>query len=391
MKLIEALDDPIFKFPLEVSSYFPTHLNQLLSRYLETITAIDDEYAAIIRENLPAIRDTCDNLQQATHAVFNGNTARAYEIFSQTVSRLEPFLLYPNKNAVEMNPMRLFKARRTLDGEFGLGEMFHVPFEKRYEITTTRFSLPGVPCLYLGNSIYTCWEELDRPSFSQMPVSRFELSGKNLKFLDFSNQRDFIKHSIIRRPYQPHPKISEEREKELFDSTLDLVKTFVLPRYLQALPLMVACYIKVFNQRFHFKPEYIFPQMVMQWIMTQDDIDGVKYLSTKCKDINHDFYSFAQSFVNYAIPIQSFKETGYCEIMTKRIGLTDPITFGAFSTANPELATQVIDFEKDVKNKFFHSPIFVINPDDAITRYSETQFGILEHELMKMPIKHIEP
>lgn len=289
-----------------------------------------------------------------------------------------------------MNPPRLFKARQTLKGEFGLGDMFHVPFEKRYIINTTRFSLPGVPCLYLGNSIYTCWEELGQPSFSEMPVSRFELTGKNFKFLDFSNSRDFIRLSLTRRPYKPHPVITEEKEREMYESTLSLLKEFVLPRYLQAFPLMAACYIKVYNHDYHFKPEYIFPQMVMQWVMTQDDIDGVKYISTRSRAMDDEFFSFAQTFENYAIPIQSYKETGYCETMTKRVGLTEPITFAAFSAANPEASIRPIDFETDVKNKYFPSEIFRIYQDGVVTPYDHTPFGIIEHELMKMPIKHIE-
>ncbi len=390
MNLNNIIADRIFSFPIEASDFFPTHLNQLLTRYLKLIGAVDDEFRPIVQEHLQNIRETCANLLSATDAVFRGNTAQAYDIFSETITKLEPFLLYPNKNVAEMNPTHLFKARRTMDGQFGLNDMFHVPFEKRYGISTTRFSLPGVPCLYLANSIYTCWEELERPSFAQMPVSRFELSGKNFKFLDFSNSKDFIKHSITRRPYTPHPKITEEKEKEMFDMTLELIRTFVLPRYLQTYPLMVACYIKVFNRNSHFKPEYLFPQMVMQWIMTKDDIDGIKYLSTKSRPLDDEYFSFLQSFLNYAIPIRGFKETGYCDTMMKRVGLTEPLTFELFSISSPSTATKGIDYEKDIMNKFFPSPIYHVNLGEKTLPYMQTTFGILEHELMKTPIKHIE-
>ena len=390
MKLVEAIAHPIFNFPIKSSSYFPAHLEGLLNNYLELLVAVDDEYASIINECLPSIRETCDHLLLATDAVFKGNTAYAYNLFSRTISRLEPHLTNPDKQVMQMNPTHLFKARRIMDRQLSVTDMFHVPFEKRYEITTTRFSLPGVPCLYLGNSIYTCWEELDRPSFSQMPVSRFELSGKNFKFLDFSNNKDFIMRSLTPRTYTPHPIVTEERQKEFFESTSKLVKTFVLPRYLNTYPLMAACYIKVFNQHHHFKPEYIFPQMVMQWIMTQDDIDGVSYLSTKCRNLDDESFSFAQSFLNYAIPIQSFRERGYCKKMATKVGLTEPISFELFSIANPETSTKVIDYEKDVKLKFHPSPIHFINLSDEPRNYLHTTFGILEHELMKMPIKHIK-
>jgi len=390
MKLVDTIADPIFTFPIEAARFFPTHLNQILTHYRQLITAVDDEFRPIIQEHLPGITETCLNLLAATDAAFKGNIVHANNIFSQIINKLEPYLVYPDKNYVKMNPAHLFKARRVMDGQFGLTDMFHVPFEKRYEINTTRFSLPGVPCLYLSNSIYTCWEELERPAFAQMPVSRFELSGKNFKFLDFSNSNDLIKHSIVRRAYVPNPTITEEKEKEMFDETLELIRTFLLPRYLQAFPLMAACYIKVFNRKHHFKPEYIFPQMVMQWIMTQDDIDGISYLSTKSRPLGDDFFSFLQNFLNYAIPIRSFKETGYCDTMVNRIKLTEPLTFELFSIRNPVAATKTINYDKDIKNKFFPSPIHRVSLGEKIVPYMETTFGILEHELMKAPVKHLE-
>jgi hypothetical protein len=389
MNLSDALNDSFFNFPVEASSFFPSHLETLFARYLEIIKSVDDEFMPIVQKHLPDIQETCDNLVNATDSVFKGNSSNAYDIFSKIMSKLEQYLVYPNKNALEMNPTHLFKARRNMDNQFELKDMFHVPFEKRYEIQTTRFSLPGVPCLYLSNSIYSCWEELDRPPFGQMAVSRFELSGKNFRFLDFSNSKDFIKHGIVRRPYVPHPKITEEQTNEMFESTLKLISDFVLPRYIQTFPLMTSCYVKVFNKSHHFKPEYIFPQMVMQWIMTQDDIDGIKYLSTKSRPLEEG-YRPMQSFLNYAIPIHEYKEQGYCGTMVKRVGLTEPLTYELFSIGNPAISTKEIDYEKDVKGQFFPSPIFYVNFGEKTIPYMRTTFGILEHELMKRQIKKIE-
>ena len=44
-------------------------------------------------------------------------------------------------------------------------DLFHVPFEEREKLASQRYSIPGVPCLYLGSSAYVCWEELGRPEF----------------------------------------------------------------------------------------------------------------------------------------------------------------------------------------------------------------------------------
>ena len=39
--------------------------------------------------------------------------------------------------------------------------MFHIPFELRYKVSDQRFSYPGLPCLYFGESVEVCCAELD--------------------------------------------------------------------------------------------------------------------------------------------------------------------------------------------------------------------------------------
>lgn len=390
MTLSEVLNDPIFQFPLESSSFFPKRIGRILTQYRRLIGAIDDEYAPIVKESIKSVHETCSSIIGATDAIFHGNTAHAYELFAAMIQRLEPYITYPDKNVIEMGPSVLFKARRTMDRQFTLQDMFHVPFERRQDIPTSRFSLPGVPCLYLGNSIYTCWEELNRPAFAQMPVSRFELTGKNFRFLDLGNDRQFIRQVISPFEYRPHAKVSEEDARKIHTSHLDMVKDHLLPRYLNAYPLLAASYIKVHHGAAHFKPEYIFPQMVMQWIMTQDDIDGVKYLSTKCKLPDNDFHSFIQQYVNYAIPIQTYQESGYCTEMIKHISLTEPLTYELFSMENPQGAVTPVDYKNQVAGKYFGPDIHFLHFNHKPSPYLNSTFGILEHQLSQLPVKTLK-
>ena len=59
--------------------------------------------------------------------------------------------------------MRMIDERRT---NISYKEMFHIPINNRRSVKTQRYSTPGFPCLYLGNSIYGCWEEMGRPLMS---------------------------------------------------------------------------------------------------------------------------------------------------------------------------------------------------------------------------------
>ena len=74
---------------------------------------------------------------------------------------------------------RLYKARAAESNyRFSQNEMFHIPYEKRNKIGNQRFSVTGLPCLYLGSSSYICWEELGRVDFS------------TCNFCGFTNVRD---------------------------------------------------------------------------------------------------------------------------------------------------------------------------------------------------------
>lgn len=175
MRIQEFFKDPIFQFPLKPNEYFPAHLSNVLNNYIDKLRLIDDENKAFVTQFIDQITNSCDQINTITQYYFEGKLSKAYELFAKLVSHLEQYLLQKDKNAVIGGiDDRLFKARPKLEKGYDIENMFHVPFELRYNIPSNRFSLSGLPCLYLSNSIYTCWEELDRPFFSQMAFSRLK-------------------------------------------------------------------------------------------------------------------------------------------------------------------------------------------------------------------------
>lgn len=69
--------------------------------------------------------------------------------------------------------------------------MFHIPFNKRSKISTQRFSIPGVPCLYLAVTSYGVWLELNKPKNDNFFVSSYKIQ-KNLKILNLCIQQHLI-------------------------------------------------------------------------------------------------------------------------------------------------------------------------------------------------------
>ena len=67
---------------------------------------------------------------------------------------------------------------------FTKDEMFHIPYDKRHLVGNQRYSLSGLPCLYLGGSSYICWEELGRKDFSTTNFCGYSLK-EDIKLFDF--------------------------------------------------------------------------------------------------------------------------------------------------------------------------------------------------------------
>lgn len=75
--------------------------------------------------------------------------------------------------------MRSFEKRKGLSRK----DLFHIPMTNKRIIKTQRYSAPGYPCLYLGKSIYGCWEEMHRPNTETTMISCFK-SQKSFNVLD---------------------------------------------------------------------------------------------------------------------------------------------------------------------------------------------------------------
>lgn len=183
---------------------------------------------------------------------------------------------------------------RKLDSiyEIEAKDMFHIPLDKRGIVKTQRYSAIGYPCLYLGESIYGCWEEMRRPSMEKCAVSRLECSDK-LKIIDLT--------------IPSYESIKDEN-------------------YLKLIPLIISCMIPVVNHDDTYKPEYIIPQLIIEWVLKNrhKGIDGVCYTSTH---INDEFSFPKEKFVNYAIPVYNVSRNNkYCKKLCELFKITKPTT-----------------------------------------------------------------
>lgn len=193
------------------------------------------------------------------------------------------------------------RLRRNEIKGFKRKDLFHVPFEKRGYISTNRYSVLGHPCLYLGRSIYTCWEEEHRPNLNGFFVSAIKTTQSEIRLLDFRLCRN------------------------------DFENYWEFRKFLCALPMIIGCSLRVNISDEKFRAEYILPQLILHHIITSQGYkthwEGIMFTSTQ---VEEDFgFKLDEPKIadNVAIPIQQNAETGWCSILCNKFSLTEPTNY----------------------------------------------------------------
>ena len=109
-----------------------------------------------------------------------------------------------------------------------------------------------------------CWEEMQKADFHTLQVSRFRYS-KAASVLDFG--------------FRPKV-VSQLGQGTLF-------KADWLTSYVLCWPLLAACSVRVLHTGMPFIPEYIVPQLLLQWLRNESGLDGLRYFSTKVEQYSH--------------------------------------------------------------------------------------------------------
>lgn len=219
------------------------------------------------------------------------------------------FLKYGNDNYEEQENYELsfFKARNNL--VTNREDMLHIPLNKRGLVRTQRFSIAGIPCLYLGTTSYVCWLELDKPNDNNFYVSSYKFNdeGKKLKILNLVIFEALI-NGIFNRGMDKENSIRKTKQ-------LDFIKLW---------PLVCATSFCVKNGQDGFRSEYIVSQLIMQ-LLKELNIDGVAYISKRIKS-DYDF----TYCINLALPVLSYDENEIYGNICDKFELTSPSNFSSY-------------------------------------------------------------
>lgn len=328
-----------FHFYNKLDSYYDLVVDN------KTTLGFDDNKVKELKDIVKKIKDILRNEYNGLHSTAFASLNNLlgiddeHDVASRLIIKRIPAL--SNKSFYRMRKM---ENRKNVPYK----EMFHIPFDKRGIISTQRYSFPGYPCLYLGESIYACWEELGRPLMGESMVSRYVCESE-LRLVD------------LRTP----------RYKDWKDN---------IEKYVLFFPIIMACSFKVKSENDTFKPEYIIPQLIMEIIIkynrkAKDDtyVHGVYYSSV---NKNEDFKFGRDKLYNIAVPViiplPKERNRKYCEVLSGIFKLTVP-TCEEFENGKRPLLPTIIKDETQASGDHIIT--------DANERYRNSTYGLIEERL----------
>lgn len=321
-----------FSLPKTVTydAEYENDLHNYLDEYYEYILTKIPDYEVHVNK----IKDNIDLIKNCIHQYYNGKLNEAYCCIKKILEAYidSPYIvasidenyafrgMAPKKIRASIysgeehdkiyKPMlehELYFFRARINPEkIDIKDMLHIPFNKRGMVATQRFSIAGLPCIYLSRTSFGTWLELGLPEPDVFQVSAFKIPT-NLKMLNLCIHQDTINGASNF--------INNEKEKEGFLS------------YLEIFPLVIATSYHIQEMNRKFKSEYIISQIVMQ-VCNELGIDGVAYLSKRIKD----FDAYPQA-VNLAIAIPYNRGFSYWS-RANEVWITEPVTFLDFCEMN---------------------------------------------------------
>jgi len=364
--------------PYLVNDYFMTPLSQEKDiDFVDSLNGFLDNYVEFYKNNLISLVDekvpyrgtdrtniVIDKIEKLTTSIkktvdfyYQGKILEATNIFNKGLDKI--FFKDISLTSDIPESTNFYRARIDNSKLFSKSDLFHIKFELRHIVSTNRFSIPGFPALYLGDTTYVCWKEYGIQKLRDLWFARFT-NTRNLKVIKIQRIEDLL--------------------TEINSIAVDWQLSYIL-RYLITFPLIIACSIKVKHPSGNFKPEYIIPQLLLQYVSKNKDIDGIKFLSTKVD------YSklFNVEAYNYVFPVKSIQKNGFCSELEKIFHLTNPTS---------------LELEEIIYNPTTHPMIFgggsssdtrqIEMIEGLKSYYSKTSFGKIEGCLLSREICDVQ-
>ncbi|WP_321991488.1 hypothetical protein [Marispirochaeta aestuarii] len=348
------------------SKNIKVHVSNEFSNFLNLINDIPE-----LADKKNKIKNCCRELNKILREYENGHVFKSYDLFDKMMHGLNHSL-----NAIIVNGKKpddflnkdFYRMRLSSSILSNKKEIFHTPISLRRKINSQRYSVPGLPCLYLSSSVYTCWAEMNKPNIQDLHVSRYVLDDlaivNILNFTMIDPKRLFYRDKI--HEFRGDNQMYIERIEPQF-----LIDAIIL------WPLLFVCSLKGSDKSDFYKPEYIIPQFLLQWIRTNHDLKGIAYFSTDLDTKNIDpFYC-----INYVFPVES-DASEICTYLSNIFKLTDPYRC--------DVIENTVSAYRGVSPVLSHRRFQDCNYRGLEIYYEHTKYGKIEQYLQLFNAEKIE-
>ncbi len=194
MAITDFFESPALSLPLKhESDDFIAFLKGCFDNFYQELEARKNDHSvlsAACRDLGVALKLGNGILETLGHYC-SGRTFTAYRTLADDLSAVQHQLRFLDSltmgGSVRQN--RFYRARLSEAKPFTRGNLFHIPADLRYNVATQRFTIHGLPCLYLGGSTYVCWRELGEPDPGDLAFSGFWLDDPDsFRFLDLRHR-----------------------------------------------------------------------------------------------------------------------------------------------------------------------------------------------------------
>jgi hypothetical protein len=356
MKLDDLFFLPAVSLPITRPDGSPldAFLKDVFGKYMSALDDLTDANSISdqVKRSQKTIREVADDLVKAVESYLRGFPHDGYTHVRSAVTKLGGSLNLLKLRVGDTASIRAFERLYRIRQVERAGyldslerkALFHMPFELRHKVSSNRYSISGLPSLYLGGSLWVCWEELQRPDFHSLQVARFRYA-QPIDLLDFGFRPNII--GQLRR------------------SGSNLFNDATITSYLTCWPLIAACSVRVFYPGMPFKPEYIVPQLLLQYLLNETSLDGLRYFSTRIDQNEHSPWAA----MNYVFPVQEQVANGFCPRLREKFCLTAPAPWAMLENV------VLVDVPMDL------APWGIRVTEDRSVPYYNTEFFKCEHKL----------
>ncbi len=378
--LSHLLKDKVLKLPFvaDESTSYRDKVEQYLDLYKKKIIELksDDPLSLWLKSKVREIDKIQKILLRSVDLYLSGSAGKAYaeieklmklEVLKNHLPSLSLDLF--KYNAAQHGCKSLYRVRKSESHLSSREEIFHVPFNNRHLIKPQRYSIAGLPCLYLGSSLYVCWQEMGKPNLSELFISRFNSNeySKQFNVLNFAFSLESLQ--LINLEFVLNPK----------KITLETSKAFLI-----FWPIVLSCSFTAQFPGSNFIVEYIIPNLITQWIgYSKSELHGITYLSTKTEQLRNNDIG-----INYVFPpkIRKGITSKFCSELNQMFEWSNPISW--------QLLDAVNHINADLRDGDRHVSVLHKTDDlesEIIRNYSSTKFHQMEFKLRELTkVNHLD-